>query len=140
MMRAAILLSATLALSGCVTPQVFAKNGITHDRYERDAAECFTKATQAVPTNTQMAYDPFFGIYTADVHTQVRATNTQLCMRDKGYQLISVPLCTGEAFNTAVKRAGTEAARGEVIQVGPQSCVVPIRGTDLPYFWKTSAQ
>jgi hypothetical protein len=139
-MRAALFLSAAVALSGCVTPQVFAKNGVTYDRYERDATECVTKAIQAVPPNIVSAYDTLGGLYTADTHAQARATNTQLCMRDKGYQLISVPLCTGEALKNARKRAGTEAARSEVIQVGPQSCVVPISGTDLSYFWKTSAQ
>jgi hypothetical protein len=95
--RATLLFTLALSLTGCVTNEFYVKNGVTLDMYERDGVGCATTATQAVPTNTQIGWAPYVGIYSADTNAPLRDKNMEICMRDRGYSEDSRSLlCRGK--------------------------------------------
>jgi hypothetical protein len=105
--RATLLFTLALSLTGCVTNEFYVKNGVTLDMYERDGVGCATTATQAVPTNTQIGWAPYVGIYSADTNAPLRDKNMEICMRDRGYQKIPVPYCAGEKLKEATAAVQT---------------------------------
>jgi len=48
-MNMKIFLLAAALLTGCAAPKAWYKDGNNRDQFERDKAECFAKAYQAVP-------------------------------------------------------------------------------------------
>ena len=111
-------------LAACVQQEHFVKNGITYDRYERDTVGCATAATQAVPTNTQVAWAPYVGIYSQDTNQPLRVKNFELCMRDKGYQKVSLPYCAGDKLKAATERAKEATPRNWRMKITSASCYV----------------
>ena len=53
---------APLLVGGCVDQEFFVRQNVTYDRYERDFVGCATRATQEVPTNTQVGWMPYGGV------------------------------------------------------------------------------
>ncbi len=91
-MRVAAIGLSVVLVSGCVPSEFYVKQGVTYDRYERDGVACATAATQAVPTNTQVTWAPYVGIYSVDTNAPLRDKNMEICMRDRGYQEGAGPL------------------------------------------------
>lgn len=124
-MRAwAIGFAAAALVSGCVEQQVFVKQDVTYDRYERDFVGCSTKATQAVATNTQVGWAPYVGIYSYDTNTALRVKNLELCMRDLGYQQVVMPFCAGDRQTRAMAEARQPQDRNRRMTIQPNSCYV----------------
>jgi hypothetical protein len=117
-----LLTSASLVLSGCISQQFYVKNGVTLDRYERDGVFCATKATQEVGTNTQIAWDYYAGLYTADTNNELRARNMEICMRDRGYAYVEIPMCTGDQLKKANEKAKQPRNLKNRMKVNSSSC------------------
>jgi hypothetical protein len=116
--------AAAALVSGCVEQQVFVKQDVTYDRYERDFVGCSTKATQAVATNTQVGWAPYVGIYSYDTNTALRVKNFEICMRDLGYQQVQMPFCSGARQTAAMAAAKAPQDRNRKIMIQPNSCYV----------------
>jgi hypothetical protein len=113
-----------MVLSGCVTTEMFVKQGVTMDRYERDTVGCATKVTQAVPTNTQVAWAPYVGIYSVDTNSGLRSANLDICMRDKGYQKRPVPYCQGDIMKDATAAAAMPPDSKRRLNITADTCYV----------------
>ncbi len=113
-----------LSLSACVSNDFYVRQGVTYDRYERDGVTCATQATQAVPTNTQVSWAPYVGIYSVDTNSPLRDKNMEICMRDHGYQRIAIPYCEGDAAAAASKAAKQPRDRNRQMRITSQSCYV----------------
>lgn len=120
----AIALVASLS-AGCAPARqdFYVKPDVTLDRYERDALACVNQATAATPTNTQIGWMPYVGLYSADTNAGLRAANVQLCMRDRGYQLVQFPACQTNIPEAQRFGFGDRTRLGQRLKVGPQSCV-----------------
>lgn len=128
------LIVVAIALSGCVPQEFFVKNNVTYDRYERDSLACATKVTQQVPTNTQVGWAPYVGVYSSDTNAPLRAANFELCMRDKGYQKVQVPMCSGDQTAALATGFGSDARRAQRMKVKSNSCfVMNSKGEQLLY-------
>lgn len=128
------LASSALLLAGCVPSEFYVRQGVTLDRYERDGVGCATQATQAVPTNTQVSWAPYVGIYSVDTNSPLRDKNMEICMRDLGYQRVSIPYCSGDALTAATTRSKEPADRNRKMQVTSGSCyVIAPDGTQFLY-------
>ncbi len=114
----------SLALSGCVPNDFYVKQGVTFDRYQRDSVGCATVATQAVPTNTQVSWAPYVGLYSVDTNSGLRGQNLEICMRDRGYQKVSIPYCTGNSLNPATEVAKLPQDRNKKMKISKDSCYV----------------
>jgi hypothetical protein len=113
-----------VALSGCVTSEFYVKQGVTLDRYQRDTVGCATSATQAVPTNTQVSWAPYVGIYSVDTNEGLRGQNLEICMRDRGYQKVAIPYCAGDALASATESSKTPQDRNRKMIISQSSCYV----------------
>lgn len=118
------LLPAAIFLSGCIDQSFFVKQNVTYDRYERDYIGCATTATQNVPTNTQVGWAPYVGIYSADTNSALRLKNFELCMRDKGYQQRSLPYCQNEKAQLARDLMNAPRDRTRRMKITSQSCYI----------------
>lgn len=121
-MRVVISMVAVVALSACVQQQFWVKNAVTYDRYERDFVGCQTVATQSVPTNTQVAWAPYVGVYSVDTNSALPTKNFELCMRDKGYSQVALQPCTGADLEAARNQMTRPQDRSRTMQIGPKSC------------------
>ena len=115
---------APLILAGCVDQEFFVRQNVTYDRYERDFVGCATRATQEVPTNTQVGWMPYVGIYSADTNAALRGKNFELCMRDRGYQKVKIPYCSGDKLKAANAQAKAPQDRRRRMKVTQASCWV----------------
>ena len=113
-----------LVLAGCVDQEHFVKQNVTYDRYERDYVACATSATQEVPTNTQVGWAPYVGIYSADTNTALRLKNFEICMRDRGYQKVSMPYCTGDELKKATEMSKARQDRSRRMVINSRSCYI----------------
>ncbi|MGB8815571.1 MAG: hypothetical protein WCC57_20530, partial [Paracoccaceae bacterium] len=120
---ATVLLSGMI-LTGCVPSEFFVKSGVTFDRYERDSVGCATQASQAVPTNTQVGWAPYVGLYSVDANAGLRGKNLEICMRDRGYQKVSIPYCTGVSLKAATDAAKLPQDRNKSMTITKASCYV----------------
>jgi hypothetical protein len=120
--KSGLACSVAVALAGCVPSEFYVQQGVTFDRYERDGVGCATVATQAVPTNTQVGWAPYVGIYSVDTNSPLRDKNMEICMRDRGYQRIEIPYCSGEALTAATAAAKQPQDRNRKMSITPQSC------------------
>ncbi|WP_139816233.1 hypothetical protein [Planktotalea arctica] len=123
-----VVLSIVPFISACVpNQQFFLKNGVTLDRYERDALECVNKATGSTPANTQLGWAPYVGVYTVDANAALRDANVEICMRDKGYVYSEVPSCAGrgqDIINAAQQTGfGDKRRLSQRMSVGADTCV-----------------
>lgn len=116
--------ASALSLSACVSNDFYVRQGVTYDRYERDGVACATQATQAVPTNTQVSWAPYVGIYSVDTNSPLRDKNMEICMRDRGYQRIAISYCEGDSAAAATKAAKQPADRNRQMRITSQSCYV----------------
>ena len=123
-MKRLALVALSVSLSGCVANDIYVKQGVTMDRYERDGVGCATEATQAVPTNTQVGWAPYVGIYSADTNLPLREKNMEICMRDRGYQKVSLPYCSGAALKAATAEAKLPRSSTKTMRVGTGSCYI----------------
>lgn len=115
---------APLLVGGCVDQEFFVRQNVTYDRYERDFVGCATRATQEVPTNTQVGWMPYVGVYSADTNAALRGKNFELCMRDRGYQKVKMPYCQGEKLKAATAQAKAPQNRQRKMKVTSASCWV----------------
>jgi hypothetical protein len=113
-----------LPITACVTAEQYVKQGVTLDRYQRDTVGCATKVTQAVPTNTQVAWAPYVGIYSVDTNESLRVANLDICMRDLGYQKVAIPYCQGENEPKASKLANEPLDRSRRLTINENTCYV----------------
>ena len=93
---------ASIALTGCVAQETFVKKSMKYSDFERDRAECETKASQEVAVNrspgAELAVALLTGVYqTQDANAPARIRNFESCMLDKGYQRVELPSCTNAA-------------------------------------------
>ena len=116
--------AAPLLIAGCVDQEFFVRQNVTYDRYERDFVGCATRATQEVPTNTQVGWMPYVGVYSADTNAALRGKNFELCMRDRGYQKVKVPYCEGNKLKAATAQAKRPQGRGRKMTINKASCWV----------------
>lgn len=118
------LLLSLAMLAGCVEQATFAKNNVTYDRYERDKVQCATRAAQEVPVNTQVTWAPYVGIYSVDTNATLRKKNFEICMRDKGYDQVTLPYCSGKAREAATEAAASPGIRSKRMSITPKSCYI----------------
>ena len=111
-----------LAVSGCVSQDFWVRNSVTYDKYERDFVGCQTLATQAVPTNTQVGWVPYGGVYSVDTNSPLRLKNFEICMRDRGYSQQPIPYCSGDALTAADAQARLPVDRNRRMKISANSC------------------
>ena len=119
-----IAFSVGVSVSGCVSNEFFVKQGVTFDRYERDSVSCATQATQSVPTNTQVGWAPYVGLYSVDTNEGLRGKNLEICMRDRGYQKVAIPYCAGPSLKAATEKAKLPQDRNKKMRITKDSCYV----------------
>lgn len=123
-MRFVVLAVSFSILAGCVKQEFFYKNEVTYDRYERDYVGCATSASQDVPTNTQVGWAPYVGIYSTDTNSALRIKSFELCMRDRGYAKATIPYCAGAKANEAQKLSAQPQSRARRMKVTQESCYI----------------
>lgn len=121
-------------LSGCVSSEFYVKQGVSADRYERDGVGCATAAAQAVPTNTQVAWAPYVGIYSVDTNNVLRDKNMEICMRDRGYQRVPVPYCAGTDVTKATEMSKRPRDPNKMMHVTADSCYI-LDGKGAPFLY-----
>lgn len=127
-------LVSVLCLTGCVDREFFVRQNVTYDKYERDYVECGTQATQQVPTNTQVGWAPYVGIYSVDTNTELRMRNFEICMRDRGYSEVTLPYCQNEALQSAQSEMALPQDRSRRMRIVPGSCYV-LKADGSPYLY-----
>lgn len=95
----ALAVVAGLTLSGCVAQERFVKNNMRYSDFERDRAQCETKATQEIAVNrspgAEVAVALLTGVYQVhDANAGARIRNYESCMMQKGYQRVSLQPCS----------------------------------------------
>ena len=133
-MRVALCFVCFLTLASCVQQQFWVKNAVTYDRYERDFVGCQTTATQSVPTNTQVTWAPYVGIYSVDTNSALRTKNFELCMRDKGYSQVILNACTGSSLEAARKQMALPQDRSKIMQIRANACYT-FKGDGSPFLY-----
>jgi hypothetical protein len=112
-----ILLSAAMALSGCVTGSVYYAEGVDLATRDADTASCERQALAEYPIRTQIRYTPRIYVpprqfcdsagactvrpgyfeggdpYTVDVNESFRRTAFAGCMGARGYTRVGLPTC-----------------------------------------------
>lgn len=121
MKKTGTLLATLALLAGCVPTQYWVKNGVTLAQYQREQTQCEVTGAQSVPTNTQVGWAPYVGIYSADTNSGLRDRVIAQCMTDKGYQYVELPTCGSDI--AAKFRSGEITAREKML-VTPQTCVI----------------
>lgn len=133
--RMTILLVCGSLVAGCEVPPetLYWQTGMTPAQQQRDQTNCRVNAANSVPVNTQIGTTPTYSTpvqtncyntgysvscqstggqvyggnaYSYDANSRLRANVVQQCMADRGYQLISFPVCTDE------ERSGGEVLVG----------------------------
>ncbi|MGB2202974.1 MAG: hypothetical protein ACPH5G_16715 [Pseudooceanicola atlanticus] len=117
-------LAALTLTGGCITTEMMVKPGVTYDRYERDVVGCATTSTQKVPTNTQVGWAPYVGLYSVDTNSTLRQKHHELCLRDKGYSKVAIPVCEGPDGRAALAQARGRQDRARRMSINGQSCYV----------------
>ncbi|MDU8927555.1 hypothetical protein RXV86_09180 [Alisedimentitalea sp. MJ-SS2] len=117
-------IAGSVILTACVDQSFFVKQGVTYDRYERDYVQCSTVAAQKVPVNTQIGWAPYVGIYSTDTNAALRMKNFELCMRDKRYQQVKIPYCSGEKAKAATEQMKLPSRRSTKMKITPQTCYI----------------
>lgn len=156
--RVLAALGAGLVLSACGPRNIdYAYRGnTTVAQHDRDSLRCEVEATQRIPPNIQTRRTPVFytpiqttcqevgtqtqcttsggemrggEIYTVDVNEDLRAEVETQCMRDLGYQFVTVPTCPTRAV-TPETRARLS---GPLVAPMADVCAVQIteRGSNL---------
>ena len=111
------------ALAACAGPEpMFVKEGVSFRQYQRDTISCLTSSAQAVPANTQLGWQPYVGLYTADTNAQLRDAASDLCLREKGYSKVTLPLCESDIRMNGVYGPQTETDPNKKLHIGPGSC------------------
>lgn len=118
------LIGAACLLIGCVDQDFFVKNNVTYETYERQYVGCQTEATQKVPTNTQVTWAPYVGIYSVDTNSGLRAKNFEICMRDHGYVPVTLPYCTGDAATLANQESRQPQDRTKHMTITSETCYI----------------
>ncbi|WP_353343917.1 hypothetical protein [Aquicoccus sp. SU-CL01552] len=120
MRPAARLICSALFLVGCAPMSLYYQPGVSVARMQDDTTRCEVRALREAPVATQIRQSPptFVPgrricnpkgechvrpghwvdgpIYTVDVNAGLRARVTQLCMSEKGYDPVTLPLCPAE--------------------------------------------
>lgn len=118
------LLASTIVLGGCVAQSFHIQQNIPYDKYERDIVSCRTSALQNVPNNSVTSWMPYVGIYTTDTNEQLRQSSFNICMRDRGYQELEVPLCSGVAAAEAREIFDSPTYRQTRMNIQANSCYI----------------
>lgn len=112
-----------VSLTACAGPEpMYVKEGVTYLQYQRDTVSCLTQAAQAVPSNTQLSWKPYVGLYTADTNEPLKVANADLCLREKGYSKVTVPLCDQAVRTQGMYGPQTDTDPNKRMHVGPGSC------------------
>jgi hypothetical protein len=144
MKSSALPLCLALLLGGCISVDHWHKVGTTAQRSDQDFLDCRVRAVNSVPVNTQIRTTPTYTTpgktkcstdgkrtkcettqpqihggetYSFDANADLRRDVLALCMRKKGYQLVSLPQCSRDEARLARPNARTTALQ-------ENSCVV----------------
>ena len=118
------LLLFSIVLSGCVDQEFYVRQGVSLDLYQRDTVSCATTATQAVPTNTQMGWAPYVGVYSVDTNVALRTANLDICLRDRGYQKVTIPYCADGNLQAATAAAALPNDPSRRMNIRADSCYI----------------
>lgn len=137
------LLSASVALAGCVAQETFVKNNMRYSDFEVDRAACETKASQEVAVNrspgAELAVALLTGVYqTQDANAVPRQRNYEACMLSKGYQRIELPPCPN-VQKAKENGVGPLNAQNRV-EISQGSCVTSDQSGRIIFSNKASAQ
>lgn len=142
MKQIAFILSTGLALAACGPLSLYYRPGVSVTRMQNDETNCQVSALKKAPVANQIRQRPPIyipgrrvctasgcytsvgywvngGIYTVDVNLALRARVEDQCMAGKGYQPVSVPLCSG-----AVKAAVTPAQTQKLPTLTESACAI----------------
>lgn len=143
MLRIIATISLGFALIGCAPLQTNYKEGVSVATLNRDQTTCDVAALRDVPVSIQInRYPPEYiparrrcnkrgecvvipgywlpgKVESYDANARLRARVAQQCMSDKGYTLVSIPLCSA-----AVSEAAPDAATTRLPRLTPTSCVI----------------
>lgn len=112
------IFATSLALAACGPLSIYYRPGVSVSRMQNDQLNCQVRALKDAPVANQIRQRPpiFFpgrqicgaggcyyspgywaggGVYSVDVNADLRGQVEEQCMARKGYQPVSVPLCTG---------------------------------------------
>ena len=123
-LKFAVFVAASLSLTGCLEQDFYVRQGVTFDRYQRDTIGCATSATQSVPTNTQLSWAPYVGVYSVDTNVSLRTANLDICLRDKGYQKVTIPYCADASLTSATAAAKGPRDMNRKMAITASSCYI----------------
>jgi len=136
-------LLAALFLAGCAPLSLYYRPGVSVTRMQADTTRCEVRALRQAPVATQIRQSPpsfvparricngqgecwvrpghwIEGpIYTVDANEGLRARATQLCMGEKGYDPVTLPLCPAE-----VRRAVPPGVTTVLPRLTRNACVI----------------
>lgn len=142
MKHIAFIFGAGLTLAACGPLSLYYRPGVSVSRMQSDQTNCQVSALSKAPVANQIRQRPPIympgrqvcnasgcytspgywvngGVYTVDVNLDLRARVEDQCMAGKGYQPISVPLCSG-----AVKAAVTPAQTQTLPTLTERACAI----------------
>ena len=131
------------ALSACAPLSIYYKPGVSVSRLNTDRTECEVAALRDAPVSNQIRQNPPVyvpgdlvcdaagnclrragywvsgGLYTVDVNADLRGRVKDICMAQRGYQPVSIPLCSD-----SVKRAAAPRATVQLPELSEASCAI----------------
>ncbi|TDK44981.1 hypothetical protein [Antarcticimicrobium luteum] len=135
MRRCVLLLGLGLVLSACAPMELYYRPGVSVARMQADTTRCEVRALREAPAAPQLRqYPPRFvpgrrlcnaqgdcwvrpghwvegPVYTVDVNAGLRGRVMALCMAEKGYDPVSLPVCPAEVRQTVPPGATTVLPR-----------------------------
>ena len=142
-MRPVFLMLFCAALAGCAPLSIYHKPGVSVTRMQSDQTNCEVAALRDAPVATQIRQrPPVFvpprkicdaagtcytepgywvqgEIYTVDVNADLRGRVQTQCMAQKGYQPVSIPLCSA-----SLARAAPPGQTTTLPRLTEQSCAI----------------
>lgn len=132
-----------LILAGCAPMSIYYRTGTPVARMQADTTRCEVRALREAPVATQIRqYPPTYvpgarvcnargdcwtrpgywidgPLYTVDVNARLRARVEQLCMAEKGYRPVDLPLCPAE-----VRQSTPPGVTTVLPPLTPEACVI----------------
>ncbi|TDE38360.1 hypothetical protein [Antarcticimicrobium sediminis] len=137
------LICVALLLATCAPMSLYYRPGVSVARMQTDTTRCEVRALKQAPVATQIRqYPPTFvpgvrhcnakgecwtrpghwvdgAIYSVDVNSGLRARVMQLCMSEKGYDPVSLPICPVE-----VRKATPPGVTTVLPRLSKNACVI----------------
>ena len=122
------------SLTGCLETEYFVRDGVSFTQYQRDVVGCATQAAQAVPTNTQVGWAPYVGVYSSDTNEGLRMQNKEICLNQKGYSRATIPPCTGEAASDALAELRGPKGTSLPMHFASNTCYI-VAPSNIAYYY-----